>query len=183
MSIKEDEKALMTLDEEIRKSSNKALQLERADATDIDSFKALQLEKQFLGNLEKKRLEVRKKLEEEKEELTRLMARLEASEASLAREFEEKATPFIENLKAYLTGDLRDEFLEIYDSLAIKNHQTGRIYAEMENLKGSLTISGASSSAKNQMTLMARVTTLFDTWESETRKIILERSTKEVMRK
>jgi len=181
MSIRVHEKELKTLEEEIKKSSGKALQLERADATDIDAFKALQLERQFLANLEKKRIEVRKKLEEEKQERANLMAQLEASEAALANEFEETATPFIEKLEAYLTGDLREEFIEIYQSLAKKSSQASRIYAKLENLKGSMLVSGYLS-LKNEMSFMARVTTLLDRWEYQTRDEIIARSKEVVMK-
>lgn len=184
MSIKEHEKALMTLDEEIRKSSNKALQLERADATDIDSFKALQLEKQFLANLETKRLEVRKKLEEEKEEAKKLTSRFETLAASLESKYEEVAQPFIERLTDYLEGDLREEFIEIYSQLEELHSEAERIHNRRETVKGGSGF-GIPIPGPNQFTFNVRVAKLLDTWEYKTRNEMIRRSkeAREAMKK
>ena len=176
MSIKEDEKALMTLDEEIRKSSNKALQLERADATDIDSFKALQLEKQFLGNLEKKRLEVRKRLEEEKEEAKKLTSRFEMLAASLESKYEEVAQPFIERLTDYLEKDLREEFIEIYSQLEALHSEATTVHNKRETIKGGSGYGLPLLPGANQFTFNTRVAKLLDSWEYNTRNQMIGRA-------
>ncbi len=185
MSIRENEKALKALDEEIQKSSSKALQLESAGATDIDSFKALQLERQFLANLEKKRLEIRKRLDEEKEELNKLTSRLEMAKGALKSKFEEKAQPFIDRLTDYLEGDLREEFIKIFDELQNLDSEASRTYNRCEMLKGGSSYGLPIVPGSNQLTLNTKVAQLLETWEFKTRDEMIKRSkmTKEMMKK
>ena len=185
MSVKGNERALKTLEEEIKKSRGKIYQLERADVTDIDSFKALSLERQYLENLELKKKAVEKELERQREEAKSLAAKFETLAASLTEKFETVAQPFIERLTDYLEGDLREEFIEIYTELEALHSEADRIYTQRERVEGGSDYGSHLLPGANQFTFNTRVARLLDTWEYKTRNEMIRRSkeAREAMKK
>ena len=184
MSLKENERAIKTLEEEIGKSRGKIYQLERADVTDIDSFKALSLERQYLENLETKKKAAEKQREKDFEEARNLTAKFETLTASLAEKFEKVAQPFIERLTDYLEGDLREEFIEIYSQLEELHSEAERIHNRRETVKGGSGF-GIPIPGPNQFTFNVRVAKLLDTWEYKTRNEMIRRpkEAREAMKK
>lgn len=184
MSLKENERAIKTLEEEIGKSRGKIYQLERADVTDIDSFKALSLERQYLESLEIKKKAAEKQREKDFEEARNLTAKFETLTASLAEKFEKVAQPFIERLTDYLEGDLREEFIEIYSQLEELHSEAERIHNRRETVKGGSGF-GIPIPGPNQFTFNVRVAKLLDTWEYKTRNEMIRRSkeAREAMKK
>jgi len=185
MSIKDNERALKVLEEEIGKSRNKIYQLERADVTDRVALKELPGERQCLEALEKKRVAVQNKLDEERDEAKKLTAKFEALAASLRAKYESLATSFIDKLADYLEGDLREEFIEIYTELEALHSEADRAYTQRERVEGGTDYGSHLLPGANQFTFNTRVAKLLDTWEYKTRNEMIRRSkeAREAMKK
>lgn len=184
MSIKDNERALKVLEEEIAKARSKVFQLEHADVADRVALKELPGEREYLEALEKKRVAVQNKLDEEREEAKKLTAKFEALAASLRAKYESLATSFIDKLADYLEGDLREEFIEIYTELEALHSEADRIYSRRETVKGGSGF-GIPIPGPNQFTFNTRVAKLLDTWEYKTRNEMIRRSkeAREAMKK
>lgn len=184
MSIKDNERALKVLEEEIAKARSKVFQLEHADVADRVALKELPGEREYLEALEKKRVAVQNKLDEERDEAKKLTAKFEALAASLRAKYESLATSFIDKLADYLEGDLREEFIEIYSQLEELHSEAERIHNRRETVKGGSGF-GIPIPGPNQFTFNVRVAKLLDTWEYKTRNEMIRRSkeAREAMKK
>ena len=176
MAINKLERTIKQFEETIIRSRGKVLQLEGADPTDVEAFNALLSERQFLEGLEAKLLQTKKELEKEPEELRKLNASYESLAKVLQKKFEEKAQPFIDRLADYLEGDLREEFIKIYEELQALDSEASRAYNEREMIKGGSGFGLPLLAGFNQFTFNTRVAKLLDSWEYNTRNEMIKRS-------
>lgn len=185
MAINKHERTIKQFEEAIIKSRGRIMQLEGADPTDIGAFNELLAERQFLEGLEAKLIQTRKDLEKEKEELRKLNASFENLKKVLQKKFDEKAQPFIERLEDYLEGDLREEFISIYEELGETVSEANRVYNRQETIRGGSGFGIPILPGINQFAFNTRVAQLLDTWEYKTRDEMIRRAkeTKEVFHK
>lgn len=174
MSIKKNEKALKGIEQEIMKIRGRIYLLENSE--DLGAIRELREEKEYLEELEKRRKKIRLELEKEKASLEVLDSRFESLKASLEDDFNGLAGAFIEKVKDLLEGDLREEFIDIYEQLQGKSHTLTRLHIERENTKGSTTVNSFVPGLKDEHSFMSKVSIFFDRWEMNTRKEMIKRA-------
>lgn len=174
MSIKEHEKAIKEIDQELMKVRGRIYLLE--NSPDLGAIRELREEKGYLEELEKRRKKTGLALEKEKGSLEDLNSRFESVKASLADDFNGLTGAFIEKVKDLIEGDLREEFIEIYEKLQEKSSKLTRLHIERENKKGSTTVESFIPGLKDEHSFMSRVSILFDRWEMDTRREMIKRA-------